>query len=90
MRRTNIYLEDEQSQALEAASRSEGISRAELVRRLIDRGMNGGPTSDVDVDVAAIEDSFGVLGGEEFDTDSPLIRRDVDDRARHLERVARQ
>ena len=90
MRRTNIYLEDEQSQALEAASRTLGISRAELVRRLIDRGMNEVPASDVDVDVAAIEDSFGVLDGEVFDTDSSPIGRGVDDRARHLERVARQ
>ena len=85
MRRTNIYLEDAQSEALGEASRSLGISRAELVRRLIDRGISEGSPTDIDIDLAAIQDSFGVL----VDADGRGIERGTDDRARHLDRVGR-
>ncbi len=43
MRRTNIYLADEQCSALDEIARSNGTSCAELVRRLIDQAI--GPTS---------------------------------------------
>jgi hypothetical protein len=89
MRRTNIYLEDAQSEALEEASRLEGISRAELVRRLIDQGMSEGSSSDIDVDLAAIEDSFGVLLGADGVAEGHGLERGVDDRARHLDRINR-
>lgn len=87
MRRTNIYLEDQQSEALDEASRSEGISRAELVRRLIDRGMSECSNNDVDADLAAIHDSFGVLGDQVIDADGLPLERGIDDRARHLDQV---
>jgi len=90
MRRTNIYLEETQSAALEAASRSQGISRAELVRRLINRGMDEVRQGDLEIDLAAINDSFGVLADEDLGAYGALPERGPDDRARHLERVARR
>jgi hypothetical protein len=89
MRRTNIYLEDAQSEALEEASRSEGISRAELVRRLIDRGMSESSPIDIEADLAAIQDSFGVLVDDPVDSDGDRFERGIDERSRHLDRVAR-
>lgn len=80
MQRTNIYLDDEQAATLAAIAREEGISRAELVRRLIDRGVSAAP-SDVAADVAAIEESFGALADAEEPTRGP------DERAARLGRI---
>jgi hypothetical protein len=96
MNRTNIYLEESQSAALEAASRAQGISRAELVRRLIRRGMGEAKESDLEIDLAAINESFGILAsagtasptGDPTDMDT-LPERGLDERARHLDRVGR-
>jgi hypothetical protein len=41
MQRTNIYLEDRQTAALDRLAADEGISRAELIRRIIDRSLSG-------------------------------------------------
>jgi len=97
MNRTNIYLEESQSAALEAASRVQGISRAELVRRLIRRGMGEAKESDLEIDLAAINESFGVLAttatptptGDPTDRDTLLPERGPDERARHLDRIGR-
>jgi ribbon-helix-helix CopG family protein len=97
MNRTNIYLEEAQSAALEAASRAQGISRAELVRRLISRGMGEAKEADLEIDLAAINESFGVLAGEgtvappgePTDLHTLLPERGPDERARHLDRVGR-
>ncbi|MDP9431072.1 MAG: ribbon-helix-helix domain-containing protein [Actinomycetota bacterium] len=83
MRRTNIYLDDAQTAALDAVARAEGISRAELVRRLVDRGVLGAPV-DLDGEIAAIEESFAVCAGD----DVPALRR-PDARAAHLEQIRR-
>lgn len=83
--RTNIYLEEGQAVALEQAARSQGISRAELVRQLIDKGMRDSAPSDVEADLAAIEASFGTLSDDDAVN---VIARGPDDRTQHLHRVA--
>ncbi len=83
MKRTNIYLGEAQSTALEQVAHAQGISRAELIRQLIDAGLSAPGTADLDADLAAIRESFGALR----DQDIPLARG-PDERARHLERVA--
>ncbi len=79
MRRTNVYLDDAQTVALDEVAHGQGISRAELVRRLVDRGIGHGPV-DQEADLSAIEDSFGVLAGD-------LPHRGRDERAAHLDRL---
>jgi hypothetical protein len=81
MRRTNIYLGESQATALEQLSQLKGVSRAELVRRLIDRGL-GVQTADLESDLRAISESFAVLAGE-----AEHVRRGRDGRQRHLEAV---
>jgi len=83
MKRTNIYLADEQSAALEDLARARGISRAELIRQFIDRGITTPGVADLEGDLAAIRESFGTLRD-----DAVGSGRGPDERARHLERVA--
>lgn len=83
MKRTNLYLDVAQTTALDEVARGQGISRAELVRRLIDRGIGARPTG-LEADLEAIEESFGVLGDER------LSDRVPDARAAHLDRMRRQ
>lgn len=82
MQRTNIYLDDTQLRALDRRASEEGVSRAEVIRRMIDRSL-AGHDHDLDSDVAAIEASFGV-----FD-DVEVQDRGDDERARHLDRLWR-
>ncbi|WP_130292306.1 CopG family transcriptional regulator [Pseudonocardia sediminis] len=82
MNRTNIYLSDGQRAELDARARAEGISRAELVRRILDRALQGG-SDDLDSDLAAIDGSFGALS----DVDLTVERGDGA-RGDHLERIA--
>lgn len=85
--RTNIYLEARQAAALDEAADSRGISRAELIRQLIDNGIGADASIDLEADLAAIEGSFGVLSGvNAFQS----IAREPDDRSRHLQRIASQ
>lgn len=81
MRRTNLYLEEAQTAALDEIADGQGISRAELVRRLLDRGISS-TRLDQESDLAAIEESFGVLASEGF-------FRSPDERAAHLDRLRR-
>lgn len=87
MRRTNIYLEAEQALALAHVATAQGISRAELIRRLLDKGLRGG-SGDEKFDLAAIESTAGAVP-----TADPFVRaaddRADDDRAAHLDRVWR-
>jgi hypothetical protein len=85
MQRTNIYLDDEQLRALDQLAAQEGASRAEVIRRLIDRSLVG-IGDDLATDLAAIEDSFGALADE---ADVEFGRR-PDDRAAHLDDVWRR
>jgi hypothetical protein len=84
MNRTNIYLDEEQTRSLDEAALAQGISRAALIRRLIDQGLAQSGT-DLESDLAAIESSFGVLS-----LDDDLVPRGPDDRSRHLDDVRRQ
>lgn len=85
MRRTNIYLGEEQSAVVEDVARARGISRAELIRELIDAGLSGTGSSDLEADLSAIAESFGAIADSE-----DFLARGDDDRARHLDRVARR
>jgi cell division protein ZapA (FtsZ GTPase activity inhibitor) len=83
MKRTNIYLDEGQSAALEQVARTQGISRAELIRQFIDRSINESGAADLDADLAAIRDSFGVARDEDVS-----FGRGSDERSRHLDRIA--
>lgn len=83
MKRTNIYLGEDQSAALDAMARAQGLSRAEVIRELLDRELNGAGAADLDADLIAIDGSFGVLGD-----DDAFLERGPDERAAHLNRVA--
>ncbi|MFZ0214633.1 MAG: CopG family transcriptional regulator [Candidatus Dormiibacterota bacterium] len=78
MRRTNLYLDERQTLALDEMAHARGISRAELVRRIIDREL-AGKSSRLEADLAAIRDSFGVLRGE-----APFVRG-AEDRDAYLD-----
>lgn len=83
MKRTNIYLGEEQSAAVQDAARAMGISRAELIRQLIDSGLSGTGSADLESDLSAIAESFGAIADS-----GDFIARGDDDRARHLDRIA--
>ncbi len=80
MQRTNIYLEARQTELLDGIAAQEGVSRAEVIRRIIDRAL-AGSDDDLTAGLTAIDQSFGVL--EEADV--PV--RDSGDRERHLARM---
>lgn len=83
MKRTNIYLEERQTEALDQLASKEGVSRAEVIRRLLDRAI-GGADDHLERDLGAIEASFGVLDQLE----EP--RRAHGDREEHLARMWRR
>jgi metal-responsive CopG/Arc/MetJ family transcriptional regulator len=83
MRRTNIYLDEEQTASLDRLAAQEGISRAELIRRLIGRALTGNDVSRA-ADLAAIEDSFGTVRDLEY------ASRGTGDREEHLARIWRR
>lgn len=85
MRRTNIYLDETQTAALDERARMSGISRAEALRRLIDDSI-GERSHDVESDLAAIEASFAILA----DVDDDVPARGPDARAEHLDRIWRR
>ena len=65
MKRTNIYLAEGQAAALDRVAQAEGVSRAELIRKLIDRAIGSHPDADLTKDLAAIDGSFGILDEQE-------------------------
>ena len=81
MKRTNIYLAEDQAAALHQLSQSAGVSQAELVRRLIDQGL-ADATPDLESDLRAISESFAVFAGG-----SVRWQRGRDARERHLDQV---
>lgn len=83
MNRTNIYLPDALRERLDARAEAGGVSRAEIIRRLLEQGLTADEV-DLDCDLAALEDSFGVLA----EWDVPSGRQD-DARMQHLDRVGR-
>jgi len=81
MKRTNIYLAEGQAAALDRVAQAAGVSRAELIRELIDRSIGGHPGADLAADLAAIDGSFGILAGEQ------AFARELDDRMTYLDRL---
>jgi hypothetical protein len=59
-----------------------GVSRAELIRELIDRAIGGHPGTDLAADLAAIDESFGILAGQE------TFARVRNERMNYLERLS--
>jgi len=60
MHRTNIYLSEEQHRRIGTMAASDGVTRAAVVRRLIDAALGAatGPSTD-----SALEASFGIWAG---------------------------
>lgn len=80
MRRTNLYLDDRQTAALDAMARAQGVSRSDVVRRLIDDLLeDGGARLDSDLD--AIDAAFGVA------PDFPMPDRSDGQRQRWIDRM---
>jgi hypothetical protein len=65
MKRTSICLAEGQVGALDRVAQATGVSRAELIRELIDRAIGGNPGADLVADLAAIDGSFGILAEED-------------------------
>ncbi len=80
MKRTNIYLEDRQTRILDRLAEQGGVSRAEMIRRLLDRALSGAD-ADLASALTAIDSSFGALA----DVDIP--ERASDEREAHLSRM---
>ena len=80
MRRTNIYLDDQQTALLDQRAADEGVSRAELIRRLIDKGLNSSadPAGALHT---AIDLSFGSMIAVEG------TARDAGAREEHLDKL---
>ena len=83
MKRTNIYLDEEQTETLDRLAAQQGVSRAELIRQLLDRVLASSDES-LASDLQAIDDSFGALS----DIDMPM--RDQGGREEHLAHVWRR
>lgn len=84
MKRTNIYLEERQTTALDEVARRTGITRAEVVRRYVDRGL-GEDVDSVEDDLAAFDTTFGVLSGG--DGEGQPTERDDGARQKDLRRL---
>lgn len=82
MKRTNIYLAEGQVAGLDRAAEAAGVSRAELIRELIDRAIGGHPGADLTADLTAINDSFGILA------EHGKFSRSRDQRMEYLDRLA--
>lgn len=85
MHRTNIYLEERQTTALDAVARRQGVTRAEVVRRMIDEGLEA-VVGDLADDLAVIDASFGVLA----DAGALPLERGTGSRDEHLARLWRR
>jgi hypothetical protein len=83
MKRTNIYLDEAQTASLDRLAVQQGVSRAELIRRLLDRALSN-TDDNLASDLTAIRDSFGALR----DVASP--ERGPGDREEHLGRMWRR
>jgi hypothetical protein len=59
MKRTQIYISEEQERRIAASAQDAGVSKAEIIRRLLDRGL--GIEDGADTRLRAIDESFGVV-----------------------------
>ncbi|GAA2240959.1 ribbon-helix-helix domain-containing protein [Rarobacter faecitabidus] len=78
MQRTNIYLDEEQTRRLDELARAQHTSRAEIIRRIIDRSFAGDGESAQRREV--IDFTFGALSGFEIE----WADREDGDRAAYL------
>ena len=78
MKRANIYLAEGQAAALDRVAQAAGVSRAELIRDLIDRAIRWAPRRGSLADLAAIDGSFGILAAED------TFARGLDERMNYL------
>ncbi|KAA1250636.1 CopG family transcriptional regulator [Mycobacterium simiae] len=83
MRRTNIYLDERQTASLDRLAKQEGVSRAELIRQLLQRAL-ASADDNLASDLKAIDDSFGTLRGLD------VAGRFPGDREEHLARMWRR
>ncbi|SEH77049.1 Ribbon-helix-helix protein, copG family [Mycolicibacterium rutilum] len=83
MKRTNIYLDEEQTASLDKLAAQQGVSRAELIRQLLDKALNNADDS-LEGDLTAIYRSFGALR----DVESPDRR--PGSREEHLDQMWRR
>lgn len=83
MKRTNIYLDEAQTVNLDRLADQQGISRAELIRQLLDRALSNADDS-LAADLDAIDSSFGALR----DVEAP--DRGPGSREAHLEQMWRR
>lgn len=84
MNRTNIYLPDGLRSRLDQRAESAGVSRAEIIRQLLEQALSA-EEGDLESDIDALELSFGIL----TDWEAPTSRTD-DARMRYLDRVGRR
>lgn len=84
MNRIPIHLDDRQIAALDRLASDEGVSRTEVIRRLLDRVLFG-TDLDLAADIAAINGSFGAMGADDLDLDA--LHRDDGERGRRLSRI---
>lgn len=80
MKRTNLYVNESQTAALDDAARGPGISRAEPVRQLLGRALDDAPV-EITADLMANQESFGGMAVEH------TVDRGPYERAAHLERL---
>jgi hypothetical protein len=83
MRRTNNYLDDEQTAELDRLAAATGASRAEVIRRLLDEALGRTPDT-VERDLATFDATFGAL------VDVELATRHAGEREAHLDRTWRR
>ncbi len=82
MQRTNIYLEDRQTTALDELAAAQGVPRSEVVRRFIDAGLAARDAEQAHA-LLAITESFGALRDDDVkDAERSLTERDA-----HLQRL---
>jgi hypothetical protein len=80
MRRTNIYLEERQIVELDRRARAQGVSRADVVRTIIDRALDE-HDSTLEADLVAIDEAFGSA------PNFPLPPRDSGERQARLDSI---
>ena len=59
MKRTQIYISEEQDRRIASRAADAGVSKAEIIRRLLDRGL--GIDDDTEVRLRAVNETFGIL-----------------------------
>lgn len=59
MKRTQIYISEEQERRIASRAADAGASKAEIIRRLLDRGL--GIDDGAEVQLRAVDETFGIV-----------------------------